>query len=209
MKQVEREPAQTEEAGIQERILDAAQVRFRSYGYSKVTMEELAQDLGISKKTLYKHFKNKEEVLRAVARRFMELGRATVDATMLAPDIPFLEKLKRVLGFVGMQSALISPQIIKDIATNSPSVWKELHEFRAQRIQAFAKMIREGIHQGVLRDDLDEELVMKIYFGAIQSIIDPQSFAEAKYTPQQALTTLIAVLFEGMLTPEGRKNVQS
>jgi AcrR family transcriptional regulator len=194
---------------METRILEAARERFMRYGFSKVTMEEIASDLGISKKTLYKHYSNKEQVLQGVARIFTQQAQEAIGKIFDDPTLPFLEKLQSIMSAVAVQSSRFAPQIIGDIARNAPNVWQEVHAFREKRIKAFGNLIREGIQQGYLRQDLDEELVMKIYLGAAQNIMDPTSFAEARHTPKQALATLLAVLFEGMLTERGRTEYTS
>ena len=190
---------------MREQIACAARKRFEVYGFSKATMEEIAEDLHISKKTLYKNFSSKEDLVRFVVHQFMHERRCEIDSVLNDPKLSLIQKLRALMTQVGIQTSKVSPRVISDIAVSAPELWKEVLAFQAERIEMFGHLIRDGIHQGQLRTDLDEELVMKIYFGAMQSVIDPTNFAEARYTPKQAISTLIAVLFEGMLTPTARK----
>jgi AcrR family transcriptional regulator len=61
----------SEELEIKKRIMHAAGQKFIQYGFSKVTMEEIAEELGMSKKTLYQHFESKNELLKDLVKHVM------------------------------------------------------------------------------------------------------------------------------------------
>jgi AcrR family transcriptional regulator len=77
-----------------ERIIKAARERFRYYGLSKTTMQEIASDAGVAVGTLYLYFKNKDELVAACAEEFVALHRKEA-AAILASDAPADEKLRR------------------------------------------------------------------------------------------------------------------
>jgi len=84
------------EQEIKDRILHTAYEKFQQYGFSKVTMEEIAADLGISKKTLYKYFSNKEHVLRELLDNFKCDFELYVENLFKDDSIEFIEKLKNL-----------------------------------------------------------------------------------------------------------------
>src|ERR1700733_10404471 len=85
------------------RIVDAARELFFDHGYSKVSTSEIAEAIGISKKTLYKEFETKEDILRAcVIPRLLESA-VRVDSILADRVMPFPEKLKSIMSIVGFQ----------------------------------------------------------------------------------------------------------
>ncbi len=190
---------------LRERIVEVARKRFEELGFSKVTMEEIAEELQISKKTLYKHFANKEELIRMYIHQVLNERRAAFDAIVSDSRLPLTGKLHALVHQIGIQTSRVSPRLFGEVATISPDLRKEVESFQNERIEAFGAMMKEGIRDGQIRSDLDEELVMRIYFAAIRSVVDIKNIAENHYTPKQIFSTLIAVLFEGVLTPKARR----
>src|SRR5215211_1250489 len=94
------------------RILRQARVDFFSHGYSSFTMEALAAELGMSKKTIYVHFAGKDEIVAAIIDHVAAEIRADADALLRNRDLNLAEKLR---GFVeGMVSrmALLNPRTV-------------------------------------------------------------------------------------------------
>ena len=77
----------------QDAILDAAFMAFSSYGYRRTTMDDIAQGVGISRSALYLHFRNKEDILRSMSKRFFDDAAVSVAAELAVPDRPAAETL--------------------------------------------------------------------------------------------------------------------
>ena len=77
----------------QDAILDAAFMAFSSYGYRRTTMDDIAQGVGISRSALYLHFRNKEDILRSMSKRFFDDAAVNVAAELAVPDRPAAETL--------------------------------------------------------------------------------------------------------------------
>src|SRR5882724_8537133 len=96
---VSQEPSENEELitpDLRCRILDVASEMFAAQGYSKVAMSEIAQELHISKKTLYREFEDKEDLLRAVLFPKMKRSAEQTDALIADESIPYMQKLERL-----------------------------------------------------------------------------------------------------------------
>ena len=77
-----------------QRILEAARKRFRYYGFKKTTMQEIARDAGVAVGTLYRYFKDKDELLVAGTEEYVSRHRRQAEA-ILASDAPAADKLRR------------------------------------------------------------------------------------------------------------------
>lgn len=194
------------EKNMKKRIMESARLQFFKSGYTKVTTDEIATELGISKKTLYKHFPSKEKLLQEVMEMTMEELKGGVDRILLDTNIDFLEKLKRLMNFLGGQiSKTFTLPFLHDIHRNAPEIWEKVEAFREKNIHTtFANLIQEGINQGIFRNDVHQHLLVLIYFTAIQNIINPEVLSQLPFSASEVFETIIKVIFEGILTDEAR-----
>ena len=192
------------ETETRDRIIATANRLFMEHKYSRVTMEEIAGELGISKKTLYKYFPNKEEILRAAVHRMMHEGAALLDPILNNSNLSFTEKLHGFMSVVARQTMKITPAIVDDISRNAPEIWHEIDTFRQKRFQMMGRLIREGIEQGLLRSDLNEELVVSLYMTMMRGMMIPDKIISEGHGPQDVVRTIATVFFEGMMTDPGR-----
>ena len=187
------------------RILDAAQARFFTHGFSRVTMNDLATDLGMSKKTLYTYFRSKDALLESVAHRFTRGIASEMDRVLLDQSLDFSSRLSGILDALGRRLVLLDKYFIDDMLRHAPQVWQRIEEFRRKRIfRVFGKLFKEGASQGHFRKDLDPGLILQIYFHSIQNILNPRTLSTLPYATGQVFDTLQTVLFEGVLTDKGR-----
>jgi AcrR family transcriptional regulator len=195
---------------LKNRILTAARDEFYIYGFSKVTVDEIANKLGMSKKTLYKFFPSKDELVREVVRMVIKEMEACRCNVMAHDDIDFVEKLKQLMKYVGIQYSKMSRHLIEDLEKNAPSIWKEIADYRTEHIQKnFSALLKEGAAHGVFRIDVDDDLILLIYSNVIRNIINPEILTQLPYSAAQVFDAAIKILFEGMLTDAARKQYQS
>ncbi len=191
------------------RILEVSREHFFRLGFSKVTMSEIATDLGMSKKTLYEYFQSKEELLSEVITTMQHEMRTVIEAHIADTEMDFVKKLKLLLALGGEFHAKFSNHFMIDLQKNAPQVWKTCDDFRMERMRAnMDKLVKEGVSKGVFRNDLNVEVIVLMYGGLIQHLVTPQMLAQLPITMKQLFETIITVLFEGILTEEARlKNV--
>jgi AcrR family transcriptional regulator len=174
-----------------QRIVDAARVHFFSHGFRSVTMDDLAEELGISKKTLYAHFPGKIDLLEAVlADKF-----AGVEAT-----------LKELLAGTHRELDEIKPPFVRDMRQKAPEVFKLVERRRAALIQRyFGKFFVEGQRAGMVRKDIPAKLIIEILLAMVQSIMNPPKMEELGMMPKEGFAGILKIVLEGALTSKGRK----
>ena len=199
-----------EEKEVKERILRQAEQLFIQFGYSKVTMDEIAASLGMSKKTLYKFFPGKETLVKEMITTMKCSIDEHIDAVWKNEKMDFMDKLKSVMNFIGKQTTKLQGPLLEDLHKNIPEVWKEIHDFRrANAVERFTTFINEGIKTGVFRKDIDRELIVLFYLHAIQGLINPETLSQLPYSANQVFDAIIRIIFEGILTEEGRNQYLS
>lgn len=182
---------------------------FFTTGFSSVTMDDLANRLGISKKTLYRLFQSKQDLLRAVMLRIVSEVEASTDAVFEDPHLKFIEKLQRVFALIGFYVMRLRQPVLDDIRRNAMDVWEEFDEWRQKRVLGkFGGLIRQGIAEGFIRKDLDPQLMSIIHATVIRRVMNPETLAQLPLSASQTFATILTVFFEGILTNDGRAKFQ-
>jgi AcrR family transcriptional regulator len=194
-----------DENPIRTQIVAKAREEFFTHGFSKVTTDELAEALGISKKTLYQHFSSKEELLRAAVYQLRDELSMALESTVDRDDLDFVEKLRTIMTAIGTRVSQLRQPFFEDIERKAPQIWKELEAFRREKIfTVMGKLFAQGSRSGMLRKDIDPQLFMLMFFAVVQQTINPESLSHLPYSASQVFDTLIKVLMEGVLTDEAR-----
>lgn len=193
-----------EDRNLRKRILRKSLVLFFSRGFSRVTTQDIAASLGISKKTLYNYFSSKHEiVLEAIEANLEGLG-ARIEAVRRAPDMGFSERFSHMLVLIHKQVSSISQIFIEDMSRHLPDVWEKIDAFRRNYILlCLQELLHEGQQEGVVREEIDLEAVLFIMFGTINSAITPEQLSKTDYPLSKILVTLLDVFYKGLLTPQG------
>ncbi len=189
-----------------QRIVDVASRQFMENGISKVTLDEVASELGMSKKTMYKFFPSKEDLLKTIVHVMMNGVRSKVES-VINSDRPFVEKAPALLAIIGHQISVMGKQFLLDLQRFTPQLWKEIDDFRRQRIlTSVQKMFVQAQEEGVFRKDLDIELFILVFISAVQGIVNPQTLSQHSFSAGEALQGIFKIIFEGAMTDEARKN---
>jgi AcrR family transcriptional regulator len=187
------------------RIVAGARRHFFAHGFRSVTMDDLAAELGMSKKTLYAHFPSKHGLIEAaVLDKFHELDGELRHITSAAPA-EFLDTLHRLLACIQRHTDEIRPPFIRDVRRTAPEVFALVERRRSSLIRRhFTKLFAAGQRAGMIRKDIPARLVIEILLGATQAIMNPDKMAELSLTPRTGFTAIIAVVLEGVVTRTGR-----
>jgi len=189
-----------------QRIVGAARAHFFSHGFRSVTMDDLAEQLGTSKKTLYAHFPSKIAVLEAVLADKLACVEAKLKEITRTYPHDFPTALHELL--VGMQGELdeIKPPFVRDMRQKAPHVFKMVERRRAALIERFfGKLFVEGQGTGMVRKDIPAKLIIEILLAMVQAIMNPPKVEEFGLTPKTAFALIIKVVLEGVLIRKGKK----
>lgn len=195
----------SDEKDIRDRILNKAGEMFFQFGYLKVTMDEIASKLGMSKKTLYKFYPGKEFLIRELFNNVKCEIDDYIKDLWSDEKMDFVIKLKKLMNFIALNSSKFRGPLMEDIQKYNPEIWQEILEFRRVHSQKkFSFLINEGIEKGIFRKDINDGLIILTYISAIQGIITPEVLAQIPFSTNQVFDALGKIIFEGILTEEGR-----
>ena len=148
-------------------IIDRAAELYLQYGIRSLTMDDLARELGISKKTLYQHVTDKADLVGRVIRRKFEQSRCQIEK--------FPENLNAIEVLVYTNEVILDmmkksiPSVEYDLIKYYPNVWKEIFSERRKVIcDQIRQNLQQGIAEGLYRDDLNIEIITKIHASRVE-----------------------------------------
>ena len=189
-----------------QRIVDAARAHFFNHGFRSVTMDDLAEELGVSKKTLYAHFPGKFDLLEAVLADKLTGVEATLKEVTRAHPRDFPATLRGLLAGTQRELDEIKPPFVRDMRQKAPEVFKLVERRRAALIQRYmGKFFVDGQRLGMVRKDVPAKLIIEILLAMVQSIMNPQKIEELGMMPKEGYSGILKVVLEGALTAKGRK----
>jgi AcrR family transcriptional regulator len=194
----------TKEDNLRNLIIEKATEAFFSYGFANTTTQQIAKELEISKKTLYKYFISKEELLYAVMdahHREIELKIHTVIEDL---NLDFLEKLKDVTKIIGAYKSTFTPQFIRDLQKVDREQWKSKESPYRRFVPHVEKLLKEGVQTGMIREDIDLQMIMLIVSSAFENLLCVEALSRMPFSFQDIMEAIPKVITEGILTEKAR-----
>ncbi|MBX2841392.1 MAG: TetR/AcrR family transcriptional regulator [Flammeovirgaceae bacterium] len=186
-----------------ERIIEVATQLFREYGIKSVTMDDMANQLSISKKTIYQFFKDKDEIVVMCTGKMLqeqeeEINRFRSEAKDIIDElILIMEYFKKVLR-------VINPTFISDMEKYHPNAWKLFinHKDNCIKDTLMASMKR-GVEEGFFRPDINIEILAKMRMEQTQLAFNQRIFPFQKYDIFQIQVQFTEHFVLGLCTPKG------
>ncbi len=182
------------------KVVAVARRQFLAHGFRSVSMDDLAAELGMSKKTLYVAFPSKTALIEAVLKdKFREVES---DLGQLAKDQTANVELalRKFLDCVQRHTAEIQPAFVRDIGRETPELFQLIEQKRRELIRHyFGGLFEDGKKSGAIRSDIPTHLIIEILLGAVQSIMNPTKLVELGLTVEQGYSSIIRLVLEGAL----------
>jgi AcrR family transcriptional regulator len=192
-----------------QRLIIKAREKFATLGFNKTTMDEIAGELGMSKKTLYKLFPTKAKLMEGVLEHtFAELNRRC-DA-ILEDRQPAVEKLVSLVRMIAeQQRGFATKAMVESLHNHLPHLWQRVEAFRRERMRKNLQVIvKQGVSEGTVSGAFNREMFFHFLLGAVHEGISPEVLVNASYSLGEALAGLIGIFMNGVLTGSGRKQYQ-
>ena len=192
---------------MKEKIIQKATELFINLGFKSVTMDDIANEMGISKKTIYAHFDNKTELIKETTLTLFNHITCGIDSICALDKNP-IEELYEIKKFVMLQlkNEKSSPQY------QLQKYYPEVHA--AFKIKHFEKMcdctmtnLERGVEQGLYRDNIDIEFISRIYFVGVHGIKDDALFPINKFPKVQLFEDFLEYHLRGIVTKTGLKTL--
>lgn len=192
-----------------DKIHDTALNLFTRFGFKRVTMEDLSKQMAISKKTIYKFFLSKDQLLESIIEWKKNYVQGKVDSILEDNSLDFKEKLNRILKFVTKEISHMHVEFLQELQYHRPELWEKMQEFKKESIfKFFKKMVRQGIDSGYFREDIDDTVFTTMYYQTVLNIMTPQFLSTVSYTSEEIYRMIIKVYFHGLIKEEKRQEFQ-
>ena len=186
-------------------ILNKATDLFLNYGFKSVTMDDLAQEMGISKKTIYSHFENKTKLVEeATMNLFWEISNG-IDHIIALKKNP-IEELYEIKKFVMARLKDEKASTLYQLQKYYPRLFETLKKKEIEVMQdCLVDNIRRGMEIGIYRENLNVQFVARIYFSGAISLSDHDLFPLSMFSKIELEDYFLEYHLRGVVTPKGRK----
>lgn len=140
-----------------ESILDVMGELLYSRGLKKLTMDEIAQKLGVSKKTLYKYFASKDELITAFFQTIYEKDVILTESILNETTLSTTEKLYDVVA--SYEHTYLTIQVCEEARLYFPKHWKQLENIRKTKVHAITTLLTEISKSMQIRNRYTKELI--------------------------------------------------
>ena len=180
---------------------------FKSYGIKSVTMDDVARELGISKKTLYQYFKDKSELVGIILQReFEQKAKEFSEAMDNKPNA-----IEEVFGYFKVQMELLvnhKPNFMYDLKKYYPMHFEEFNKRKHSRmLDSILKNLKRGKKEGLYRKDLNEELITKMHIVRMESIMSSGLFSFEEIISPLFFSEAFKYHLFGIVSDKGREIV--
>lgn len=200
-------PESSSEPSQKERILLAAKERFLRDGFARVSVDDLVSEMSISKKTFYKSFGSKDDLLAQIVERIireLDFGFQAI----LSSDESFVKKLDNVMLFVGRQIGRVVRPFMFDLQRHAPHLWQRVLEFRRSRMALNIQgLFQEGIRGGYVRSDINTRVMFLAFIGTVETIMVPSLLANESFSGDEAIKSVLRIFFHGILTEDASRQL--
>ena len=188
----------------QNKIIEMTEEKFFRDGFYKTTMDEVASEIKMSKKTIYKFFPSKEDLVTAIAKHFMEGVKSKV-VPALNSDKNAIEKLAELNSILAKISQKVSTKRMDEIRTYFPSLWTEIDSFRTKMMFGnITKVIDQGKAEGLFID-YPTPIIMNTLVSAVRSTVNPEFILNNNFSIAEAALYTFKIVIGGIVTEKGRK----
>ncbi len=178
--------------------------RFRETGFSKIPVDDIAKGMKISKKTIYKHFTSKEELVEAGFKLFMHESGAFVRSVVETDEVSVV-KFIRILNRMLTQTTLISNEFIADLQQFMPELWQEFDSFRSNIMRdTISRIYMQGINEGLVKNH-PLPVVIAAFVGGIREVIKSEFLATNKMSFNQAVGGFYRFMLTSIMTDRGNE----
>jgi len=181
-----------------QQLVETAWDLFWKYGFSRVSIEEVCKESGVSKMTFYKHFKNKADLVRFI---MLEMSKHSLDMhnEIMSMDIPFVEKVQKSIQLKLEGTENISEEFFQDIhRQNDDELKKIIHNQMLSNIKTVTGWYVAAQKNGDVRPDIKPEFILYI-LNHLMEMVKDDKLVQLYDNPQDLVMELTSFFFYGIL----------
>jgi len=189
----------TRRDAAQTRLLERATDLLRLHGCRALTMEALARELGVSKKTLYAVVASKEALVEAMIRRVVSELRAGLEGVLAAPGTDYSRRKEEFFATVFGALGRLPPQVFQDIERDYPRLRQRIEAIRAEILpNMLGRLLQLGAAEGKVRADVDPAFFCCVFLAGTNALMRAETLDRFRLHPAEMAARLAKLLFDGI-----------
>jgi TetR/AcrR family transcriptional regulator, cholesterol catabolism regulator len=188
---------------MQELILKILELYTR-YGIKSVTMDDVARELGVSKKTLYMHFTDKKEMVYKVIHHLIHIQKCGMEENLDSPGRNAIDSLMMMTLYITETLKKSNAVLAYDLQKYYPDLWHDLLEFKREEVYRYIMdNIKAGIAEGLYRSDMNYDIIGRIYVSRLEMYQTELWQPLNRYPIEEIFNTLFIYHIRGISTSQG------
>jgi AcrR family transcriptional regulator len=188
-----------------ERIVTGSEELFLKAGIKSVTMDDIATHLGMSKKTIYQFFKDKNELVFALVKKKLKDDEDQM-AAIISQSGNVIEEMINMMKCSEDIFSRINPIVIHDLQKYHPDAWKQFQEFKSGvLVHTLEVLLNKGIKQGYIRPDIDVKILARMRVAQVEMGFNASLFPVSEFSIWKVQYQMLEHFNYGICTLKGYK----
>lgn len=192
-----------------ENIVEKVGSLYFKYGIKSITMDDVAKELGISKKTLYNYFTDKSELVSSVVDNILNYH-TNKSECIFCKNLNAIEEIFEVNNFFTHMLKDYNHSMVYDLKKYYPDIFKRLHEKRREKMyNSVLNNLKKGKEEGLFRQEMNEEIISKLHVSRIEGIFDSNIFTVEEFTSPEFVFEIFNYHIRGIVNEKGLEIVNN
>ncbi len=192
----------------QEKWLKRVEDLFMRLGIKSITMDDVARELGISKKTLYTFVESKDDLVKKVLERHINQEKNECEL-MVSRATNAIEEMFLVLESNSQQMAQMKSNIVYDLQKYHRDAWEIISDYQRGFLYKIVRAnLERGVAEGLYRQDFDIEITTRLHIASTFQLFDETFFPQNTFKRDVIFKEYLLHYLHGILSEKGRKSVQ-
>ena len=188
-------------------IIKGADELFSKYGLRSVTMDDIAKRVGISKKTIYQQFEDKDALVEVIVKQKLDDQYKAMEEISRTYSNPIEEVLK-MSEYIKTAMSLVHPSVVYDMRKFFPKSYEHYnHHMDCCFQESFSQNIEKGKAMGLYRENINPDILAKLRMVQIEMAFNPEIFPPTQYKLQDLQVEFIMHFLYGICTLKGHKMI--
>ncbi|HLV41181.1 MAG TPA: TetR/AcrR family transcriptional regulator [Brumimicrobium sp.] len=186
-------------------LIDKSAMVFFRHGIRSVTMDDLARELGVSKKTLYNHFKDKDDLVNLIVTTLIERNQVACEVGRLKSETA-IDALMNISEFSTRLFTQIHSSVFYDLQKYHPEAWDIIKQYRLEFISdQITQNIIRGQEEGIYIAELDPKIMTGIHLSIVSMLTDSDVFEAGTNEYGKLLEEIVLFQLRGIVNDKGRE----
>ncbi|MGY6744231.1 MAG: TetR/AcrR family transcriptional regulator [Cecembia sp.] len=187
-----------------DKIIETAKEQFMRFGVRSVTMDDIARLAGISKKTIYQEFADKNQLVFDTFSNELQMDIGRLEHLPKIKD-GVIEHLVGLTNYIRQRFGDMNPMVMNEIQRYFPQCWQLFEEFKKEHVlKEIIELLEKGKEEGYFRQEINTEILALMRMEQMMFTFDPIKFPPSKFNAVDLQLEIFEHFLHGIFTEKGR-----